>query len=82
MANLIGQKLLRTSGIYLALAGAAIIALYILYWILDSVLNISTIVKIGVVQLVVGGILMVNSINRERTEDAKIETFRGTRQWY
>ena len=53
MANLIGQKLLRTSGIYLALAGAAIIALYVLYWILDSVLNISTIVKIGVVLLTV-----------------------------
>jgi len=71
---------LRTSGIYLALAGAAIIALYILYWILDSVLNISTIVKIGVVLLVVGGILLVISIIRERTEDAKKETFRGTRQ--
>jgi len=80
MANLIGQKLLRTSGIYLALAGAAIIALYVLYWILDSVLNISTIVKIGVVLLVVGGILLVISIIRERTEDAKKETFRGTRQ--
>ena len=80
MANLIGQKLLRTSGIYLALAGAAIIALYILSWILDSVLNISTIVKIGVVLLVVGGILLVISIIRERTEDAKKETFRGTRQ--
>ncbi len=80
MANLIGQKLLRTSGIYLALAGAAIIALYILYWILDSVLNISTIVKIGVVLLMVGGILLVISIIRERTEDAKKETFRGTRQ--
>ncbi|HIB58583.1 MAG TPA: hypothetical protein EYO41_05145 [Candidatus Marinimicrobia bacterium] len=71
---------MRTSGIYLALAGAAIIALYILYWILDSVLNISTIVKIGVVLLVVGGILLVISIIRERTEDAKKETFRGTRQ--
>jgi ABC-type enterochelin transport system permease subunit len=80
MANLIGQKLLRTSGIYLALAGAAIIALYILYWILDSVLNISTIVKIGVVLLMVGGILLIISIIRERTEDAKKETFRGTRQ--
>ena len=80
MANLIGQKLLRTSGIYLALAGAAIIALYILYWILDSVLNISTIVKIGVVLLLVGGILLVISIIRERTEDAKKESFRGTRQ--
>ncbi|HIA29543.1 MAG TPA: hypothetical protein EYN81_04625 [Candidatus Marinimicrobia bacterium] len=62
------------------MAGAAIIALYILYWILDSVLNISTIVKIGVVLLVVGGILLVISIIRERTEDAKKETFRGTRQ--
>ncbi len=71
---------MRTSGIYLALAGAAIIALYVLYWILDSVLNISTIVKIGVVLLVVGGILLVISIIRERTEDAKKETFRGTRQ--
>ena len=80
MTNSIGQKLLRTSGIYLALAGAAIIALYILYWILDSVLNISTIVKIGVVLLVVGGILLVISIIRERTEGAKKETFRGTRQ--
>ena len=80
MTNSIGQKLLRTSGIYLALAGAAIIALYILYWILDSVLNISTIVKIGVVLLLVGGILLVISIIRERTEDAKKETFRGTRQ--
>ena len=80
MANLIGQKLLRTSGIYLALAGAAIIALYILYWILNSVLNISTIVKIGVVLLMVGGILLIISIIRERTEDAKKETFRGTRQ--
>ncbi len=80
MTNLIGQKLLRTSGIYLALAGAAIIALYVLYWILDSVLNISTIVKIGVVLLMVGGILLVISIIRERTEDAKKETFRGTRQ--
>jgi ABC-type enterochelin transport system permease subunit len=80
MTNLIGQKLLRTSGIYLALAGAAIIALYVLYWILDSVLNISTIVKIGVVLLMVGGILLIISIIRERTEDAKKETFRGTRQ--
>ena len=80
MANLTGQKLMRFSGIYLALAGAAIIALYVLYWILDSVLNISTIVKIGVVLLVVGGILLVISIIRERTEDAKKETFRGTRQ--
>ena len=80
MANLIGQKLLRTSGIYLALAGAAIIALYVLYWILDSVLNISTIVKIGVVLLMVGGILLIISIIRERTEDAKKETFRETRQ--
>ena len=80
MTNLIGQKLLRTSGIYLALAGAAIIALYVLYWILDSVLNISTIVKTGVVLLVVGGILLVISIIRELTEDAKKETFRGTRQ--
>jgi len=71
---------LRTSGIYLALAGAAIIALYVLYWILDSVLNISTIVKIGVVLLMVGGILLIISIIRERTEDAKKETFRGTRQ--
>ncbi len=71
---------MRTSGIYLALAGGAIIALYILYWILDSILNISTIVKIGVILLVVGGILLVLSIIRERTEDAKKETFRGTRQ--
>ena len=71
---------MRTSGIYLALAGAAIIALYVLYWILDSVLNISTIVKIGVVLLMVGGILLIISIIRERTEDAKKETFRGTRQ--
>ncbi len=71
---------MRTSGIYLALAGGAIIALYILYWILDSILNISTIVKIGVILLLVGGILLVLSIIRERTEDAKKETFRGTRQ--
>jgi ABC-type enterochelin transport system permease subunit len=80
MANLTGQKLMRFSGIYLALAGAAIIALYVLYWILDSVLNISTIVKIGVVLLMVGGILLIISIIRERTEDAKKETFRETRQ--
>ncbi len=71
---------MRISGIYLALAGAAIIALYVLYWILDSVLNISTIVKIGVVLLMVGGILLIISIIRERTEDAKKETFRETRQ--
>ena len=80
MANLTGQKLMRISGIYLALAGTAIIALYVLYWILDSVLNISAIVKIGVVLLMVGGILLIISIIRERTEDAKKETFRGTRQ--
>ena len=71
---------MRISGIYLALAGAAIIALYVLYWILDSVLKISTIVKIGVVLLIVGGILLIISIIRERTEDAKKETFRRTRQ--
>jgi len=69
--------MMRKSGIYLALAGGAIIALYILYWILDSILNISTIVKIGVILLLVGGILLVVSIIRERTEDAKNETFRG-----
>jgi hypothetical protein len=33
-----------------------------------------------VVLLLVGGILLVISIIRERTEDAKKETFRGTRQ--
>ncbi len=80
MMNLSEQNMMRKSGIYLALAGAAIIALYILYWILEAILNINMIVKIGIVLLVIGGILFIVSLIRERANDIKGESFRGTKQ--
>ena len=71
---------MRTVGIYLAVAGGAIIVLYALYQVLAAIVSISFPIQVGLILLIAGGVIVFISIIRERAQDTKREKFRGTKQ--
>ena len=71
---------MRTVGIFLALAGAAVVVIYILYLVFQAIIDIPFPIKAGFGLIVIGGILFIVSLIRERRSDAKKESFRGIKQ--
>jgi hypothetical protein len=70
---------MRTLGYALALLGAAALVLYGgYYFVVDFVLDpdVSLVVRVAVTGIVVGGVLVVASLIRERARDQKRESFR------
>ncbi len=68
---------MRTTGIFLALAGATVIILYILYTVLETLVSVPFWIKVGLALLIIGGGLLVVSLVKERRSDADKEPFRG-----
>jgi hypothetical protein len=71
---------MRTLGYALALVGAAALVLYGgYYFVIDFVLDpdISLIVRLAVTGIVVGGLLVIVSLIRERIREQGRESFRG-----
>jgi len=68
---------MRTTGIFLALAGATVIILYILYTVLETLVSVPFWIKVGLALLIIGGGLLVVSLVKERRSDADKESFRG-----
>lgn len=66
---------MRTTGTYLAIAGAAIIVLFILFQLLRAIVAIPFWIMIGLVLIIVGAILLFTSLIRERVSDSKKEDF-------
>ena len=66
---------MRTFGIFIAIAGAGIIVLHVLYQVLKAIVTIPFVVKAGLGLVLVGGIIVIASLVRERGADRKKETF-------
>ena len=66
---------MRTAGTYIAVAGAAIIVLYVIYQVVRAIITIPFLVKAGLALIILGGILLFVSFIRERISDAKKESF-------
>ena len=71
---------MRTVGIFLALAGAAVVVIYILYLVFQAIIDIPFPIKAGFGLIVIGGILFIVSLIRERRSDAKKESLRGIKE--
>lgn len=71
---------MRTVGIFLALAGAAVVVIYIVYLVFQAIIDIPFPIKAGFGLIVIGGILFIVSLIRERRSDAKKESFRGIKE--
>ncbi len=71
---------MRTVGIFLALAGAAVVVIYIVYLVFQAIIDIPFPIKAGLGLIVIGGILFIVSLIRERRSDAKKESFRGIKE--
>lgn len=71
---------MRTTGIFMALAGAAIIVIYIIYLVFKAIIDIAFPIKAGLGLVVIGGILLIVSLIKERGKDAKKESFRGIKK--
>lgn len=67
---------MRTAGIYLAIVGAVIIVLFVVYQVIRAIVLIPFWVKAGLVLIVVGGIFLFASLIRERVSDARKEKFK------
>lgn len=67
---------MRTAGIYLAVAGAVIIVLYVFYEVLRAIVSVPFWMKAGLALVVIGGILLVISLIRERVSDSRTEKFK------
>lgn len=67
---------MRTAGIYLAVAGAVIIVLYVFYEVLRAIVSVPFWMKAGLTLVVIGGILLIISLIRERVSDSRTEKFK------
>ncbi|HHZ81061.1 MAG TPA: hypothetical protein EYN68_10610 [Candidatus Marinimicrobia bacterium] len=70
---------MRTSGVFMLLAGVVIIAFYIIYELLKIIVFIPSKMRIAVALIVVGGLLVLASMIKERVSDSKGESFKGVR---
>ena len=70
---------MRTSGFFMLLAGVVIIAFYIIYELLKIIVFIPSKMRIAVALIVVGGLLVLASMIKERVSDSKGESFKGVR---
>ena len=70
---------MRTAGIFMVLGGVAIIVIYIVYKLLEAIVLIPSEVKIAVALIVVGGLLILASMIKERISDSKDESFKGVK---
>ncbi len=66
---------MRPTGTYLAIAGAVIIVLFILFQLLRVIVAIPFWIIVGLVLIIVGAILLFISLIRERVSDSKKEDF-------
>ena len=67
---------MRTSGVFMLLAGVVIIAFYIIYELLKIIVFIPSKMRIAVALIVVGGLLVLASMIKERVSDSKGESFK------
>ena len=70
---------MRTSGVFMLLAGVVIIAFYIIYELLKIIVIIPCKMRMAVALIVVGGLLVLASMIKERVSDSKGESFKGVR---
>jgi len=70
---------MRASGVFMFLAGVVIIAFYIIYELLKIIVFIPSKMRIAVALIVVGGLLVLASMIKERVSDSKGESFKGVR---
>ena len=70
---------MRTSGIFMVLAGIVIIAFYIIYELLKVIVFIPSKMRIAVALILVGGLLVLASMIKERVSDSKGESFIGVK---
>jgi hypothetical protein len=70
---------MRASGVFMLLAGVVIIAFYIIYELLKIIVFIPSKMRIAVALIVVGGLLVLASMIKERVSDSKGESFKGVR---
>ncbi|MAG20950.1 MAG: hypothetical protein QF613_05435 [Candidatus Marinimicrobia bacterium] len=68
---------MRTTGVFLALTGAAVIILFILYTVLETLVTVPFWIKVGLTLLIVGGGLLIVSLIKERRSDAEKEPYGG-----
>ena len=68
---------MRTTGVFLALTGAAVIILFILYTVLETLVTVPFWIKVGWTLLIVGGGLLIVSLIKERRSDAEKEPYGG-----
>ena len=71
---------MKTTGIILAIAGLVVLVVYILYKIFMVIAGIPFWIKVGLVLLIIGGILVLISLIRERIGDSKKESFKGIKK--
>ena len=72
--------MIRTLGYALGIVGAVVLAIYGgYYYVVDFLLDstVSLIVRLGLTSIIVGGVLLVASLIRERIRDRSEESFRG-----
>ena len=70
---------MRTSGVFMLLAGGVIIVFYIIYELLKIIVFIPSKMRIAVALIVVGGLVVLASMIKERISDSKGESFKGVR---
>ena len=66
---------MRTSGIFMVLAGIVIIAFYIIYELLKVIVFIPSKMRIAVALIVLGGLLLLGSVVKDRVNDSKKRNF-------
>ena len=70
---------MRTAGIFMMLGGVAIIVVYMIIEVLKAIKEIPQHATIAIVLIVVGGLLMLVSMIKERISDSKDEPFKGVK---
>ena len=63
----------------MVLAGIVIIAFYIIYEILKVIVFITSKMRIAAALILVGGLLVLASMIKERVSDSKGESFKGVK---
>ena len=66
----------------MVLGGVAIIVVYIVYKLLEAIMLIPSEVKIAVALIVVGGLLILASMIKDRISDSKGESFQGVKSFF
>lgn len=59
------------------MTGAAVIILFILYTVLETLVTVPFWIKVGLTLLIVGGGLLIVSLIKERRSDAEKEPYGG-----